>query len=239
MTLSSLTARRKGRGISRLMSCGATPITERICMVRADVTEMLAAERKTKKELEDALAGAREANRAKSDFLSAMSHDIRTPMNAIMGMTALAVAHMDDRTRVSDCLQKISVSSKHLLSLVNDILDMSKIERSKISLNNTRLSIFEVVEQVGIIIAPQARAAGLKFITRNKRISHEHFMGSLRINQILLNILGNAVKFTPEGGRVELMAEEIPPLVKGQVRYCFTVSDTGIGIPAGVFGAYF
>lgn len=100
-----------------------------------------------------------------------MSHDIRTPMNAIMGMTALAVAHMDDRTRVSDCLQKISVSSKHLLSLVNDILDMSKIERSKISLNNTRLSIFEVVDQVGIIIAPQARAAGLKFITRNKRIS--------------------------------------------------------------------
>lgn len=204
-----------------------------LCMVRADVTEMLAAERKTKKELEDALAGAREANRAKSDFLSAMSHDIRTPMNAIMGMTALAVAHMDDRTRVSDCLQKISVSSKHLLSLVNDILDMSKIERSKISLNNTRLSIFEVVDQVGIIIAPQARAAGLKFITRNKRISHEHFYGdSLRINQILLNILGNAVKFTPEGGRVELMAEEIPPLVKGQVRYRFTVSDTGIGIPA-------
>ena len=92
----------------------------------------------------------------------------------------------------------------------------------KISLNNTRLSIFEVVEQVGIIIAPQARAAGLKFITRNKRISHEHFYGdSLRINQILLNILGNVVKFTPEGGRVELMAEEIPPLVKGQVRYRF------------------
>ena len=96
-----------------------------ICLVRADVTDVLAAERQTKKALENALELAEEANRAKSDFLSAMSHDIRTPMNAIMGMTALAVAHMGEPERVADCLNKISVSSRHLLSLINDILDMS------------------------------------------------------------------------------------------------------------------
>ena len=105
-----------------------------VCMVRADVTDMLTAERQTKKELEKALAFAEEANRAKSEFLSSMSHDIRTPMNAIMGMTTLAVANLEDRERVSDCLQKISISSRHLLSLINDILDMSKIEQSKICL---------------------------------------------------------------------------------------------------------
>ena len=105
-----------------------------VCLVRADVSDMLAAERQTKEALEKALTAAKKANQAKSDFLSAMSHDIRTPMNAIMGMTALAVAHLDDRNRVTDCLHKISISSKHLLSLINDVLDMSKIEQSKVCL---------------------------------------------------------------------------------------------------------
>lgn len=203
-----------------------------VCLVRADVTDMLAAERKTKAALEKALALAEEANRAKSDFLSAMSHDIRTPLNAVMGMTALAVAHLDDRDRVADCLQKISISSKHLLSLINDILDMSKIEQSKVSLNRMAISLPELLEQLAAIVTPQAKAAGLRFETRIKGIRHEQFYGDLlRINQILLNLLSNAVKFTPEGGRVEFVAEELEPIRPLFVRYRFTVSDSGIGMP--------
>ena len=203
-----------------------------ICMVRADVTDMLAAERQTKKILEDALALAEEANKAKSEFLSAMSHDIRTPMNAITGMTALAAAHLDDRERVADCLKKISVSSGHLLSLINDILDMSKIERSNITLNRMKISLSGLLEQLYAIIAPQAGNAGLRFAVNKGEISHDCFYGDvLRINQILLNILSNAVKFTPEGGTVEFRIEEAPGGAKpGHTRYRFTVRDTGIGI---------
>ena len=110
-----------------------------ICIVRQDVTETMTAERRSKETLEQALALAEEANRAKSDFLSSMSHDIRTPMNAIMGMTTLARAHLDEREKVENCLRKITLSSRHLLSLINDILDMSKIEQSKITLNNDKV----------------------------------------------------------------------------------------------------
>lgn len=202
-----------------------------ICMVRADVTEMLAAERKSKQDLENALALAEEANRAKSDFLSTMSHDIRTPMNAIMGMTTLARAHLDNHGRVEDCLQKISISSRHLLSLVNDILDMSKIEQSKIPLNHMPVDLPDLVEQLTAIIEPQAHEAGLHFTARIAQVSHRSFLGdALRINQILINLLSNAVKFTPEGGQVDLLAEEIPPVKNGWVRYRFTVRDTGIGM---------
>lgn len=203
-----------------------------VCMVRADVTEMLAAERQTKRALEQALALAEDANRAKSDFLSAMSHDIRTPMNAIMGMTALAVAHLDDSTRVSDCLQKISISSKHLLSLVNDVLDMSKIERSKINLNRMKICLPELLEQLSAIMAPQARSSGLQFEIHARDIKQEYFYGdSLRINQILINLLSNAIKFTPEGGRVTFLAQEIPSLLASdRVRFRFTIEDTGIGM---------
>ncbi|MBS6642516.1 MAG: PAS domain-containing protein, partial [Clostridiaceae bacterium] len=203
-----------------------------VCMVRADVTDMLAAERQSKKTLKDALALAEEANQAKSDFLSAMSHDIRTPMNAIMGMTTLAAAHLDDRGRVADCLNKISISSKHLLSLINDILDMSKIERSKITLNRMKISLSELMAQLSAIMTPQARAAGIRFNIKGGKVGHSYFYGDrLRINQILINILSNAIKFTPEGGRVDFLIEEVPPLKEGnQVRYRFTVRDTGIGM---------
>ena len=203
-----------------------------ICLVRADVTDVLAAERQTKKALENALELAEEANRAKSDFLSAMSHDIRTPMNAIMGMTALAVAHMGEPERVADCLNKISVSSRHLLSLINDILDMSKIESSQIKLNNMKIYLPDLLDQLSAIMSPQARDAGLQLTISTEGITHKYFYGdSLRSNQILLNILSNAVKYTPEGGTVDFTVEEIPA-VNGpdRVRYRFTVSDTGVGM---------
>lgn len=203
-----------------------------VCLVRADVTDMLAAERQTKKTLESALTLAKVANQAKSDFLSAMSHDIRTPMNAIMGMTTLAEAHMNDKDRLKDCLQKISVSSKHLLSLINDVLDMSKIESSKIALNRIKIALPGLIEQLFDIMAPQAETAGIQFNIDDGGICHKYFYGdNLRINQIFINILSNAIKFTPEGGRVRFGVEEIAPEGgKDRVRYRFTVSDTGIGI---------
>ncbi|MCH1983246.1 PAS domain-containing protein [Ruminococcus sp. OA3] len=213
-----------------------------VCMVRADVTDMLAEERKRKAELEDALMQAEQANQAKSDFLSSMSHDIRTPMNAIMGMTALASAHADDRERLEDCLEKISFSSRHLLSLINDILDMSKIERGKIALNCGNLLLTELVGQIAAMLATQAEDAGLKFTVEMKDMIHTNIYGdSLRINQILINIIGNAIKFTPEGGWVDFTVEEIAPKEGDalRARYRFTIRDTGIGMAEAFLGHIF
>lgn len=203
-----------------------------ICMVRADVTDTLAAEYQAKETLEEALKQAEEANKAKSDFLASMSHDIRTPMNAIMGMTSLALAHLDEKERVEDYLQKISVSSKHLLSLINDILDMSQIEQARIQLNETRISITELVEQMRAIMELQAKNAGICFTIHMGEVFHPYFMGDhLRINQVLINILGNAFKFTAEGGAVDFRIEEITSRQQGEwVRYRFVIKDTGIGM---------
>ena len=203
-----------------------------VCMLRADVTDMLADERRKKDELREALALAEEASRGKSEFLSAMSHDIRTPMNAIIGMTELAAVHIDDKERVADCLKKISLSSGHLMSLINNVLDMSKIERSRLILNRMRISLPCLTEQIAEIIKPQARQGGLDFEVRTSGIVHKEFYGdSLRLNQILINLLGNACKFTPEGGRVSFCVEECGPAKKkGWIHYRFTISDTGVGI---------
>lgn len=160
-----------------------------------------------------------------------MSHDIRTPMNAIMGMTSLALAHLDNRERVEDYLQKISVSSKHLLSLINDILDMSQIEQSKIQLNHVRVSILELAEQLRTIMEPQAKNAGISFEIHTGTFAHPNFYGdALRINQVLINLLGNAFKFTAEGGTVNFRIEELEARQEGKVSYQFTVQDTGVGM---------
>lgn len=203
-----------------------------ICLVRADVTDMLVSERRSKTKLQEALALAEEASRAKSDFLSTMSHDIRTPMNAIMGMTALATAHLDDQARVADCLQKITSSSRHLLSLINDVLDMSKIEGAKIELGRMRLCLPDLLEQISAMLTPQANAAKLRFEVRAERISHPYFYGDgLRINQILINLLSNAIKFTQAGGYAGLLVEEIAPAAHPDwARYRFTIRDTGMGM---------
>ena len=204
-----------------------------VCLVRADVTDMLTAERNAKRTLEEALALAEEANRAKSDFLSAMSHDIRTPMNAIMGMTTLAAAHLENRERVANYLKKISLSSRHLLSLINDILDMSQIERSQVTLTCEELSVTALIEQVSAIIAPQTEEAGLLFEVQEHNVIHRYFYGdALHINQILINILSNALKFTPEGGQIRFTVEELPLQTQNlqRVRYRFVISDTGIGM---------
>lgn len=211
-----------------------------VCVVRADVTEMLMSERKTKEELEHALNLAKQANQAKTEFLSSMSHDIRTPMNAIMGMTALADAHMDDRAYVEGCLGKIAVSSRHLLNLINDILEMSKIERADVELKRERISLRELVEQISMMIRPQAEEKKLQFRTRADSIAHEYFYGDpLRINQILINILGNAVKFTPEGGSVDFLTEECQAAAADLVRYRFSIRDTGVGMSEDVLSHVF
>ncbi|MCI6040441.1 MAG: ATP-binding protein [Clostridiales bacterium] len=200
-----------------------------VCIVRADVTEMLAEERKNKQKLEDALSLAKQASQAKTDFFSTMSHDIRTPMNAIMGMTELALSRPENPDYVKECLGKISLSSKHLLNLINDVLDMSKIEHRDMELNRECLSLNELVEQVCTMVRPQALEKHQQFHVKIGTISHEYFYGDgLRINQILINILGNAVKFTTEGGQVDFLVDELPA-VNG-AHYQFVIRDTGMGM---------
>lgn len=203
-----------------------------VCFVRMDVTDMLAKEKKTQNALEKALKETREANRAKNDFLSSMSHDIRTPLNAIIGMTTLATAHENDRERVRDCLDKIATSSRHLLSLVNDILDVNKLESAGVKISRMLVSLPELLEQLSAIMLPQAKDAKLKLELKTEGVTHKYFYGDiLRINQIFINILGNAIKFTPENGSVNFLVQEMPSEKSGYVRYRFTVRDTGIGMP--------
>ena len=184
------------------------------------------------KEVEEARRMAEEASRSKSEFLSNMSHDIRTPMNAIVGMTAIATTHIDDPQQVRNCLRKITLSSKHLLGLINDVLDMSKIESGKMALNVELVSLREVMDSIVNIVQPQVRAKHQKFNISIYDITSENVhCDSVRLNQILLNLLSNAVKFTPEGGSIEVVLhEERSPKGEAYVRIRIQVRDTGIGM---------
>jgi len=183
-------------------------------------------------ELEEARRMAEEASRSKSEFLSNMSHDIRTPMNAIVGMTTIALANIDQKDRVENCLKKIVLSSKHLLGLINDVLDMSKIESGKMTLNVELVSLREIMDGVVGIIQPQVKAKQQRFDIFIYDITSENVLcDSVRFNQILLNLLSNAVKFTPEGGAIEVkLREETSPLDDEHVRIHLKVKDTGIGM---------
>lgn len=188
--------------------------------------------RKQLKELDEARKEAVYANKAKSEFLSNMSHDIRTPMNAIVGMTAIATANIDDQRQVKSCLKKITMSSKHLLGLINDVLDMSKIESGKMTLNMDLMSLREVMEGIVNIVQPQVKAKNQKFDVFIHDIFTENvYCDSVRLNQVLLNFLSNAIKFTPEGGTIQVSVCEEPSL-KGSayVRIHLRVKDTGIGM---------
>ena len=180
----------------------------------------------------DALQGAERASKAKTDFLSNMSHDIRTPMNAIVGMTAIATAHIDDRKQVQNCLRKISLSSRHLLGLINDVLDMSKIESGKLTLTLEAISLKEVVEGVVGIIQPQIKTKKQNFDVHIENITVENvYCDSVRLNQVLLNLLSNATKYTPEGGSIQLsLFEEASPRGENFVRTHLKVKDNGIGM---------
>lgn len=187
--------------------------------------------RKIEEDLSGAVAAAEQANAAKSRFLSNMSHDIRTPMNAIVGMTKLAEIHIENQSKVEDCLRKIGVSSKHLLNLINDVLDMSKIESGKMTLTAETFSLPELIESELAIVQPQCRAKGQTFTVETKNIRHEMLEGdSLRLNQVFLNLTSNAVKFTPEQGTIIFSIEELPQRHREYAAYRFQVSDSGIGI---------
>ena len=181
--------------------------------------------------LSEAVRAAETANRAKSTFLSNMSHDIRTPMNAIIGFTTLAVSNIDDKKRVRDYLGKITSSSNHLLSLINDILDMSRIESGKIHLEETQVSLADVLHDLKTIISGQIYAKQLDLYMDAIDVTNEDvYCDKTRLNQVLLNLLSNAVKFTPAGGTVSVRLKQFPGAVKGSGLYEIRVKDNGIGM---------
>ena len=185
----------------------------------------------SKESAEQAFQIAEEANRAKSSFLSNMSHDIRTPMNAIVGFAALLARDAEYPDKVREYTKKITASSQHLLGLINDILDISKIEAGKTTLNLSSENMVELIEGIDSIIRPQMRAKGHRFEVYSRELKHEQVvMDKLRVNQILLNLLSNAVKYTPDGGRVTLTVQELPQHTRQLVRFRFIVADNGYGM---------
>ncbi len=185
-----------------------------------------------RKTAEQAMLTAERSNRVKSEFLSNMSHDIRTPMNGIMGMTSIAIGSIDNPSRVRSCLKKIHVSSRHLLGLINDMLDMSKIESGKLTLNMEPLCIRDIMQNVETVIQPQIQERKQHFSIYAHDIYHENVCSDrVRLSQILLNILGNAAKFTPEGGTIEVdLYEEASPKGNDYIRSHLHVKDNGIGM---------
>ncbi len=182
--------------------------------------------------LRDALLVAKKANEAKSDFLSSMSHDIRTPMNAIIGMTTLASKHLNDQEYMKNCLNKMALASNHLLTLINDVLDIGKVESGKMTLNPIVFSLADTVTNLVNIVRQQISEKSQKFDVRVHDIKKEYlFADELRLNQIFINILSNAVKYTPEGGCVSMdLKEEFIEGVSDKVRLVYVVEDTGIGM---------
>ena len=182
-------------------------------------------------DLQDALAAAQHANRAKTTFLNNMSHDIRTPMNAIIGFTSLAAAHIDNTEQVQDYLAKITTSSNHLLSLINDVLDMSRIESGKVKIEEKETSLPEVMHDLKTIVQSDIASKQLEFYIDTADVVNENVLcDKLRLNQVLLNLLSNAMKFTMPGGIVSVRVIQKPGAAEGWAAYEFQVKDTGIGM---------
>ena len=189
------------------------------------------ADRQVNQALSDAVAAAETANRAKSTFLSNMSHDIRTPMNAIIGFTTLALSNIDDTERVKDYLAKTLASSNHLLSLINDVLDMSRIESGKIHLEEVEVNLSDVLHDLKTIVSGQIYAKQLELYMDAMDVTDEDvYCDKTRLNQILLNLLSNAIKFTPAGGTVSVRVRQLAGKVRGCGQYEFRIKDNGIGM---------
>lgn len=215
------------RQISILMGCGV--------IIAASILIFFLYYHMTQQQLRDlekAEQEASHANHAKSEFLSSMSHDIRTPMNGIVGMTAIAMTNINDPVRVQDCLKKISLSSRHLLGLINDVLDMSKIESGKLSLNIDILSLRETMESIVNIVQPQIKERKQHFdIFIQDILTEEVCCDGVRLNQVLINLLSNAIKFTPANGKINVfLSQEESPMGENYVRCHFRVKDNGIGM---------
>ena len=196
-----------------------------------DVTDLKKWEQKTRQALTDAYQAAEDANRAKSQFLSRMSHDIRTPMNAIIGMTSIALMHLEDPVRVKDCLNKITTSSRHLLELINEVLDMSKIESGKITLSEEPFVLSAMIDEIVSIVSIQTDVKKQNFEIHCFDVTHENVIGDpLRLRQMLVNIIANASKFTPEEGHISFCLTEKPSRIAGSACYEFVIEDDGIGM---------
>ena len=189
------------------------------------------ADKQINQALSDAVAAAETANRAKSTFLSNMSHDIRTPMNAIIGFTTLALSNIDDKDRVKDYLAKTLASSNHLLSLINDVLDMSRIESGKIHLEEVEVNLSDVLHDLKTIVSGQIYAKQLELYMDATDVTDEDvYCDKTRLNQILLNLLSNAIKFTPAGGTVSVRVRQLAGKAHGCGQYEFRIKDNGIGM---------
>ncbi len=221
-----------------LISAGMLAISVILIIVAISMYLLRRAERRQmeilkekNRQLETAIIEANEANRAKSIFFSNMSHDIRTPLNGIIGMTSIASGNLTNTERLRDCLRKIEKSSKHLQSLVNDVLDMSKIESGKFFLNNAELFLPEFTQDLINIIGQQVKAKNQELSVSALSVVHENILGDrLRLNQLFINILSNSVKFTQAGGSVGLTIKELPCKREDFACFEFTCSDTGIGM---------
>ena len=197
----------------------------------SDVTETVREDRTQRGALADALVAAEHANRAKTTFLNNMSHDIRTPMNAIVGFTALATSHIDHKELVLDYLSKITVSSQHLLSLINDVLDMSRIESGKMTLDESEVHLPDVIHDLNTIIHANIKAKQLNLnIDTQDVVNEDIIIDKLRLNQVFLNILSNAIKFTPNGGTISFCVTEKHSPIPEHAVFEFRITDTGIGM---------
>ncbi len=214
-----------------IVRAGSWDDGHRIVMGLRNVDRQIREELQQKELLEEALVRANKASEAKSAFLTNMSHDIRTPMNAIVGFTTLATNHIDQKDRVEEYLAKIQASSHHLLSLINDILDMSRIESGKASLDEQRSSIHEIMENLHTILQPEADERGITLkVDAGPEAEVPIICDKLKINQIFLNLLGNSLKFTAPEGVVSATVAEAPGAPAGCRRYRMVVEDTGIGM---------
>ena len=203
----------------------------RVLYVRQNITAEVQQQREQTQALQDALMQAQRASNAKTTFLSNMSHDIRTPMNAIIGFTTLAVSHIDNKNQVKDCLQKVLSSSNHLLSLINDVLDMSRIESGKVKIEEKETSLPEIMHDLKTIVQSDISSKQLEFYIDTADVVNEHVLcDKLRLNQILLNLLSNAMKFTKPGGIVSVRVIQKGTAPEGRAAYEFQVKDTGIGM---------
>ncbi|MBD5144252.1 MAG: response regulator [Ruminococcus sp.] len=196
-----------------------------------NIDEMIRSEQEQKEVLAEALAQAQYANNAKTTFLNNMSHDIRTPMNAIIGFTSLAVTHIDNKTQVQDYLGKILTSSNHLLSLINDVLDMSRIESGKVKIEENEVSLPDIMHDLKTIVQADVKAKQLEFYIDTLDVVNETIIcDKLRLNQVLLNILSNAMKYTKPGGMVSVRVIQTSEAQEDYASYEFRIKDTGIGM---------
>ncbi len=202
-----------------------------VMVVSKEITEQVQRQREQTQALQDALMQARHANRAKTTFLSNMSHDIRTPMNAIIGFATIAASHIDNKDQVRDCLQKVLSSSNHLLSLINDILDMSRIESGKVQIKEQECNISELMHNLVNIIQPQVKAKQLElFIDTFEVVNEDVIADALKMNQVFINLLSNAVKYTPAGGTISFRIQQKTTFRHGYGDYIFIIKDNGVGM---------